>query len=144
MNIETKFLGQVTIEETEIIQFQNGLPGFEDNKEFVILPLEKDSPFAILQSIKQQEIGFVIALPFVFKKDYAFDLTEEDREELQIDSSEDLITYSIVTLKEPFSSSTLNLQAPLLINHKQKIAKQLVLQDANAYPLRFQIEGGNM
>ena len=144
MNIETKFLGQVTIEETEIIHFQNGLPGFEDNKDFVILPLEKDSPFAILQSIKQQEIGFVIALPFVFKKEYAFDLTEEDREELQIKSSEDLITYSIVTLKEPFNSSTLNLQAPLIINHKQKIAKQLVLHDGNTYPLRFPIEGGNM
>ncbi|ALC86352.1 flagellar biosynthesis protein FliW [Bacillus sp. FJAT-22090] len=143
MNIETKFLGEVTIEEKEIIQFQNGLPGFEDNKEFVILPLEKDSPFAILQSIIQQEIGFVIALPFVFKQDYAFDLTEEDKEELQIKSLEDLITYSIVTLKEPFNSSTLNLQAPLLINHKEKVAKQLVLQDANAYPLRFPIEGSN-
>ena len=143
MNIETKFLGQVTIEEKEILQFPNGLPGFEENKEFVILPLEKDSPFAILQSIKQQEIGFVIAIPFVFKKDYSFELMEEDKEELQIKSSEDLITYSIVSLKEPFNSSTLNLQAPLLINHKQKVAKQLVLQDANTYPLRFPIEGGN-
>lgn len=141
MNIETKFLGQLTIIETEIIHFPNGLPGFEENKEFVILQLEKDSPFAILQSIKQQEIGFVIALPFIFKDDYVFDLTEEDKEELQIKSSEDLIIYSIVTLKEPFNSSTLNLQAPLLINHKQKIAKQPVLQDANIYPLRFPIEG---
>lgn len=144
MNIETKFLGQVTIEEKEIIKFPNGIPGFEDKKEFVILPLEKDSPFAILQSIKQQEIGFVIALPFIFKDDYVFDLMEEDKEELKLKSSEDLITYSIVTLKEPFNSSTLNLQAPLLINHKQKIAKQLVLQDANIYPLRFPIEGGDI
>lgn len=141
MNIETKFLGQVTIEEKEIIKFPNGIPGFEDIKEFVILPLEKDSPFAILQSIKQQEIGFVIALPFIFKDDYIIDLTEDDKEELQINSLEDLITYSIVTLKEPFNSSTLNLQAPLLINHIQKIAKQIVLQDANIYPLRFPIEG---
>ena len=141
MNIETKFLGQVTIEEKEIIKFPNGIPGFEDNKYFVILPLEKDSPFAILQSIKQQEIGFVIALPFIFKDDYVFDLMEEDKEELKLMSSEDLIIYSIVTLKEPFNSSTLNLQAPLLINHKQKVAKQLVLQDAKIYPLRFPIEG---
>lgn len=142
MNIETKFLGQVTIEEKEIIKFPNGIPGFEDNKDFVILPLEKDSPFAILQSIKQQEIGFVIALPFIFKDDYVFDLMEEDKEELKLMSSEDLITYSIVTLKEPFNSSTLNLQAPVIINHKQKIAKQLVLQDSITNPLRYPIEGG--
>ena len=143
MNIETKFLGEVTIEEKEIIQFQNGLPGFEDITEFVILPLEIDSPFAILQSVKQREIGFVLALPFLFKKDYAFELSDEDKEELKIKSSEDLLTYSIITLKEPFNSSTLNLQAPVLINHEQKIAKQLVLQDGNAYPLRFPIEGSD-
>lgn len=142
MNIQTKFLGEVTIEEKEIIHFQNGLPGFENIKEFVILPLEKDSPFAILQSIKKQEIGFVIAFPFLFKQDYAFDLADEDSEELQIESPDDLITYTIVTLKEPFISSTINLQAPVLINHKQKMAKQLVLQDAETYPLRFPIEGG--
>lgn len=143
MNIETKFLGEVTIEQKEIIQFPNGLPGFEDIKEFVVLPLEEESPFAILQSIKQQEIGFVIAFPFAFKQDYEFDVTEEDKEELKIEVPEDLITYTIVTLKEPFNSSTLNLQAPVLINHKQKIAKQLVLHDAEVYPLRFPIEGGS-
>lgn len=143
MKINTKFLGEITIEEKEIIKFPNGLPGFEKITEFVILPLEKDSPIAILQSIKQEEIGFVIALPFVFKQDYSFDVMEEDKEELKIESPEDLITYSIVTLKEPFNNSTLNLQAPVLINYKQKIAKQLVLQDASKYPLRFPIEGSN-
>lgn len=144
MNIQTKFLGEVTIEEKEIIHFANGLPGFENIKEFVILPLEKDSPFAILQSIEQYEIGFLVAFPFVFKSDYAFDLAEEDSEELKIESPNDLVTYTIVTLKEPFNSSTINLQAPVLINHKQKMAKQLVLQDVETYPLRFPIEGGNV
>lgn len=143
MNIETKFLGQLTIEETEIIHFSNGLPGFEKNKEFVILPLEKDSPFAILQSIKQKEIGFVIALPFLFKEDYAFDISEEDKEELQIEKAGDILTYSIVTLKDPFSNSTINLQAPVIINHNRKIAKQLVLHE-NSYQLRYPIEGGKL
>lgn len=143
MKIETKFLGQVKIDEKDIIQFSNGLPGFEDLKEFIVLPLEKNSPFAILQSIKQYEIGFVIAFPFSFKQDYAFNLTEEDKEELKIESPEDLVTYAIITLKETFNSSTLNLQAPILINHKLKIAKQLVLQDSLMYPIRFPIEGSN-
>lgn len=144
MLIQTKFIGQVSIEEQEIINFVNGLPGFETIKKFVVLPLEKNSPFAVLQSVEEPEIGFVIVLPFTFKSDYAFDLTEEDKEELSIESSDDLLTYAIVTLKEPFASSTLNLQAPILINHKQKLAKQLVLQDSNAGLLRFPIEGSNL
>lgn len=142
MKIETKFLGEMNIDESEVIQFPNGIPGFEKIQKFVILPLETESPFAILQSIEQVEVGFVIALPFVFKKDYEFDLSEEDKKELKISGPEDLITYTILTLKEPFNSSTINLQAPVLINHKQKIAKQLVLQYSGSNPLRYPIEGG--
>ena len=142
MKIETKFLGEMHIGEDEIFHFPYGIPGFEKIKNFVILPLETESPFAILQSIEQAEVGFVIALPFVFKKDYKFDLSDEDKEELKISDSEDIITYTIVTLKEPFNSSTINLQAPVVINHKLKIGKQLVLQDSSSNPLRYPIEGG--
>ena len=141
MNIKTKFLGEVNIDEKDIIQFANGLPGLENIVEFVILPLENESPFAILQSIKETEIGFVIAVPFIFKENYEFDLLEDDKEELKIETSDDLIIYTIVTLKDPFNSSTINLQAPLLINHNKRLAKQLVLQSLDAYPLRFPIEG---
>ena len=142
MKIETKFLGEMNIEENEIIQFPDGILGFENIQKFVILSLEKESPFAILQSIEHVEVSFVIALPFVFKKDYEFDLSDEDKEELKITDPEDLITYSIVSLKEPFNSSTINLQAPVIINHKQKIAKQVVLQDSITNQLRYPIEGG--
>lgn len=142
MKIETKFLGEMNIEENEVILFPNGIPGFEKIKKFVILPLEKESPFAILQSIEHIEVGFVIALPFLFNKDYEFYLSDEDKEELKIIDPEDLITYSIVTLKEPFDKSTINLQAPVVINHKLKTAKQIVLPDSIINPLRFPIEGG--
>lgn len=68
MNIKTKFLGSVEIKEEDIIKFEEGIPGFEGAKKFIILPLEKESPFAILQSIEQVEVGFVVAFPFLFKK----------------------------------------------------------------------------
>lgn len=142
MKIETKFFGEMSIEENEVIQFPNGIPGFEKIQKFVHLPLEQESPFAILQSIENVEVGFVIALPFVFKEDYEFDLSDEDKEELKITDPEDLIAYSIVTLKEPFNDSTINLQAPVIINHKQKVAKQLVLQNSITNPIRYPIKGG--
>ena len=140
MNINTKFLGEVNIDEKEIIQFSNGLPGFENVKEFIVLSLENESLFAILQSIKDPEIGFIIAVPFIFKENYEFDLLDEDKEELKVDSLENLIIYSIVTLKDPFNNSTINLQAPIIINHNTRLAKQLVLLNSDAYPLRFPIE----
>jgi flagellar assembly factor FliW len=137
MKIETKFLGTVEIEEKDIIQFENGIPGFEGINEYVILPIEQDSPFALLQAINEQEIGFVLAFPFAFKSDYAFDISDEDKNELKVSKPEDLAIYSIVTVKENFNDSTLNLLAPVLINVKEKWGKQLVLQDTQANPLQF-------
>lgn len=139
MNIETKFLGEVEINEKEIITFQYGLPGFPDTKRFVLLPLDADLPLALLQSIEKVEIGFVVAYPFSFKTDYEFDICDEDKEELQIEKEEDVITYAVMTLKETFSESTLNLLAPIIINKNKKIGKQIVLQDSTACPLRYQI-----
>ncbi|MEK4093727.1 flagellar assembly protein FliW [Viridibacillus sp. FSL H8-0110] len=139
MNIKTKFLGSVEIKEEDIIKFEEGIPGFEGAKKFIILPLKKESPFAILQSIEQVEVGFVVAFPFLFKKNYAFDLPKSDKVSLKAEVESDIVTYSIVTLKDPFDSSTLNLLAPVLINIKEKIGKQIVLQENGEYALRHPI-----
>ncbi|MBB5149722.1 flagellar assembly protein FliW [Ureibacillus thermosphaericus] len=139
MQIHTKFLGEVEIQEEEVITLTSGLLGLEEYTKYVLLPLDKDSPLAIFQSIEESQIGFVVAYPFAFRKDYAFDISEVDKKELQVEKEEDLIAYSIVTLKEPFEESTLNLLAPIVINSVKKCGKQIVLQDNQAYPLRFPI-----
>lgn len=139
MLINTKFLGEVEIKESEILSFNQGLPGFPEYKKFILLSLDADLPLALLQSTEEATIGFVVAFPFAFKKDYAFDLSNEDKEDLQIEKEEDVLTYSIVTLQETFLDSTINLLAPIIINSDKKLGKQIVLQDSKAYPLRFPI-----
>jgi len=139
MLIQTKFLGEVEIQEADIYTFEQGLPGFPDNKKFTILPLDADLPIAFLQSTEEAEVGFVIGIPFAFKPDYAFDLSDEDKETLEIEKPEDVMTYAIMTLKESFAESTLNLLAPVLINVTKKQGKQIVLHDSELYPLRHPI-----
>ena len=140
MKIKTKFLGIVEIEEKDIIHFETGLPGFEDFNEYVILPVEEDSPFALLQSLKEMEIGFVLAYPFAFKSDYAFDISDEDKKDLNAKNHDELAIYSIVSVKENFKDSTLNLLAPVLINVKEKCGRQIVLQDSRTYPLHYPLQ----
>ena len=139
MNIETKFLGEVEIQESEIITFENGLPGFPDNKNYILLGLDADLPIALLQSTEEASLGFVVAYPFAFKKDYAFDLSEEDKTELKLVDEKDVAVYTVLTLKENFPESTMNLLAPIVLNTKEKLGKQIVLQDSGQYPLRYQV-----
>ncbi|MEA0554053.1 flagellar assembly protein FliW [Lysinibacillus irui] len=140
MKIATKFLGEVEIGEQDILTFEHGLLGFEGERKFVLLPIDADLPLAILQSVERPEIGFIIAYPFAFKKDYSFDISEDDLEQLYLEKEEDVLTYSIVTMKDTFQDSTINLLAPLIINIEKKCGKQIVLQDSKSYPLRYPMQ----
>ena len=139
MNIQTKFLGEVEIQQSEIITFENGLPGFQQYTKYILLGLDADLPLALLQSTEDEQVGFVVGYPFAFKSDYIFDLSEDDKEQLLLEKESDVATYTVITLKENFADSTINLLAPIIINTKQKLGKQIVLQDSEKYPLRYQI-----
>ncbi|WP_019153841.1 flagellar assembly protein FliW [Robertmurraya massiliosenegalensis] len=139
MKIQTKFLDEIEIKVEEIINFPNGIPGFEGEKRFVLLPLEDESPFRILQSVTKEQVGFILGFPFVFNKDYSFVISDEDKEFLNVKKEEDVIVYSIVSIKEPFRESTLNLKAPLLMNLQSKIGKQIILHDEK-FSLRYPID----
>ena len=136
MKIQTKFLGEVQIDPASIIQFPQGIPAFEEEKEFVVIPLGAQSPFVTLQSVQTPSVGFMAAYPYHFKPNYAFDLEQEDLQQLQIEKSEDVLVYAILTLKDTLENSTMNLLAPVAINVKKQIGKQVVLHENAEHPLR--------
>ncbi|WP_010286856.1 flagellar assembly protein FliW [Kurthia massiliensis] len=140
MKIKTKFIGTVEIEKEDIISFPEGIPGFPDQKEFAIVPLNDLSPFLILQSINLQEVGFMVATPYVFKADYAFDLQQSDVVQLNVEKPEDVIVYGILTLRDTLINSTINLLAPVVVNAKEKLAKQIVLTDVKDDLLRYPLK----
>lgn len=139
MLVETKLLGEVEVQESEILTFEQGLLGLQDLKKFTLLPIEKDLPFLLLQSIDYVEVSFVLAYPYAFKPDYTYEISDEDREALKIEAAEQVLTYAIVTMKDSWATSTINLLAPVVINASEKLAKQIVLQSSEAYSLRHPI-----
>ncbi|USK49567.1 flagellar assembly protein FliW [Bacillus sp. CMF12] len=126
MNIQTKFHGEQEINKDDIIHFPSGIPGFLDEKEFYILPLEGTDLF-VLQSVKTTEVAFIVTDPFVLFPQYEFDLPEEAVEKLEIQSNKEVATFVILTVREPFQETTANLQAPLVINQTKKLGKQVIL-----------------
>lgn len=140
MKIQTKFLGEVQINPASIIQFPQGIPAFEEEKDFVVIPLGAQSPFVTLQSVQTPSVGFMAAYPYHFKEDYTFDLEQEDLKQLQIEKSEDVLVYAILTLKDTLENSTMNLLAPVAINVKKQIGKQVVLHENAEHPLRYPLK----
>lgn len=145
MKIATKFLGLIEVMQEQLYSFAEGIPGFPEEKQFALISFGKNTPFMILQSTSNVQIGFVLAFPYTFKEDYVFDLSKQDAEVLKIEKQEDLITYAIVTLKDTLPNSTINLLAPIIINTKTHQGRQIVINENNQellhYPLTSVKEG---
>lgn len=130
MKLQTKYLGEIEVQAEKIIHFPKGLPGFQDETEFIILDLPDNTAFQLLQSVKTSALAFVITSPYLFYQDYTLNLNDDLIELLEIKKQEDVAVYNIVTLKNPFSESTLNLRAPIIINTSSLLGKQYILNDS--------------
>ncbi len=128
MNIETKYHGTQEIRAKDILTFDSGIPGFPHEREFVLLPLD-GSALSVMQSVEKPEIGFVVADPFSFFPEYDFQLSESAVEQLGLGNPEDAVVFAILTVQDPFEKTTINLQAPVLINSRNNKAKQVILND---------------
>lgn len=127
--INTARFGEIEIEEEKVIQFSAGIPAFEEEQEFVIIPYDEESPFVFLQSVQTAELAFLMTSPFVFFPEYQFELDDESIEALAIAREEDLLIYALLTLPgKDIKQMTANLLAPIVINQENHQAKQVILE----------------
>lgn len=138
MEVVTRDFGEIEIEKSDIILFENGLPGFDNLEKFILLPLADDSPFIVMQSVEEADIAFVTVEPGNLIDDYEFEISDKIEKNLKIESIDNLLILNIITLKDQIKESTANLSAPLVINLKEKLAKQVILDDQR-YQLRYKL-----
>ncbi len=130
MKLITKNFGEIEIDEEKIIHFPEGILGFEEEKEFVVINDEdEESPFGWLQAIENPELTFVIINPFFVYPNYDITIPETAQKKLEIQDKKDLIIYSIVVVPKDIEKMTANLIGPIIINTKKMIGKQVILDD---------------
>jgi flagellar assembly factor FliW len=138
MEIMTRDFGRLEIEKSDIISFKSGLPGFDNLKDFVLLPLGEESPFIVMQSVDDSDIAFVTVEPGNLMQNYEFEINDKTEKELKIEKISDLLILNIITLKDEIKKSTANLSAPIVINIEDKLGKQVILDDQR-YQVRYEI-----
>jgi flagellar assembly factor FliW len=129
MKVDTKAFGQIDVEEKQKVTIPQGLFGFEDYKEYVLIDAEAQ-PFIWLQSINEKEIAFILLNPFIFRKDYELNITNEELSEIGLKSPENAMILVIITIPQDGGPITANLQGPIVINTENMTAMQAILADA--------------
>jgi flagellar assembly factor FliW len=138
MIIETDRFGPFELKDSKIIDFPLGLPGFEDLTKFIILEIKETRPVYWLQSTENKYISLPIIIPFEIIEDYFIEIRETEMQELSVESKNDLLIMNVVVIPEDIRKMTVNLAAPIIINAKIGIGKQIII-DALELPVRFPI-----
>jgi flagellar assembly factor FliW len=110
------------------ITFAAGLPGFPNAHRFELMPWGGDeSPFSLMTSIENPDIGFVVVAPWVFYPEYEFDLDTATAQRLGLSDPTDSLVMCVVTLGDSPEDATVNLLGPIVVNRQTREACQAVL-----------------
>lgn len=127
--INTSRFGEIEIDENRIAIFKDGIPAFNDEHEFIILPYDEESPYYFMQSVNSPELAFLLTVPFLFFPDYTFEVDDETLNELDIQENDNVLYYSLITIPDGIiRHMTTNLLAPIILNTTNMKAKQIVLE----------------
>lgn len=129
MIVETGRFGQLTVGNDEIVNIPQGILGFPHLTKYCLVDPGDETLILWLQSLEESAIAFPLLEPKIFKPEYTVRLSGSELRELKLENINQSAVFSILTIPEDIAQMTANLKAPLVINLREQIAKQVVLQE---------------
>jgi flagellar assembly factor FliW len=119
--------------DTAVIAFADGLPGFEQQRRFVLLSGPSFEPFTILRGLGPDAPSFATIDPRTVVPDYAPRVSPQDLARLNATAGDTLVWLAIVSL-DASGEATANLRAPVVISPESLRGVQLIDINAEASP----------
>ena len=132
--------GEVEYNRESIFYFPSGLPGFEDQHEFIFLSKPNTEPVVFMQSTSDADLCFILLPVLVADPDYQLEMSIDDARELHLATGrqprigDDVLCAVLVCAGENVTP-TVNLMAPIVVNLKDRIGIQLI-SSGSAYSHR--------
>jgi flagellar assembly factor FliW len=137
LRLRSRF-ADVEVEARDVIAFPDGLPGYEANREFVLLELADVAPLKVLHAVNAAEPCFLVVDPKGVLATYQCSLSGADRHRLGAADDSTLLWLAIVIMDEG-GEIAVNLRAPIVIDPARMTGRQ-VMPNACVYPLRYVVE----
>ena len=138
-HILTKNFGDLEYDAGKVIHFPAGLPGYPDDRNFVLLDMEDTGDtFFWLQSVDDGEVCFPLMNVYRAIPGYDPQVAPEDLMELGEAGADGMAVYNITVIPDNISETRVNLRAPVFINIDTRRAKQVVCQNEE-YAVRHYI-----
>lgn len=140
MLVKTKYFGEIELSDEKIIEFPQGIMGFEQYKRYTILYDVEDSDFSIswLQSVEEESLALPVVNPLMVKPDYNPTVEDEVLKPLGDINEENLVLLLSLTGDKDVKKTTVNLKAPFVINADTRIGCQIITENPD-YPIKYNI-----
>ena len=102
MRVQTKFFGEVELDDNKILEFPNGIIGFEELKKFAIIynsEDENEARISWLQSMDEPMIALPVVDPLAIVPDYAPMIEDELLKPLGNPADKDLLFLLVLQIR---------------------------------------------
>lgn len=127
MKFTNRQFGEFEYDASHVIDFPQGIIGFEHLRKFIIINDEDAQPFRWLVSLEDRDLNFPLLDPSVVTSDYASYLPD-----LRIHA-----TFLVASLHDTPEETSVNLRSPIVIEEATGQGRQIILAN-EALPLRHQ------
>jgi flagellar assembly factor FliW len=134
--VATRF-GEFDADPADVLSFPQGLPGFEQCRQFILLSAEDLHPLQCLHAVSGPSASFLAIDPRMVLPRYRCVLRDADRARLGASADTPLVWLGLVAIDENGAASV-NLRAPVVINPQRMLGFQFVPDDS-LYPLRHPV-----
>lgn len=146
MSIETRLFGKIEIDVNKIINFQDGIIGYENLKQFMIIHDSDNENAKVLwlQSLDDGDIAFPVIDPLVIRPDYNPTVEDELFKSIGEIVDGDIFVLTTLTVPSDITKITTNLRAPIVINPVTMKGCQIIVDNEEylvKYPIYDIIQG---
>ena len=137
MLVNTAVLGPVEVSMDHIFHLPEGLYGFERKGDYALITKEdEDVTLRWFQAVDSSVPCFVVFDPFEIVEGFDPIVEPSDLQYLGCKDASDLMFLVIAVVPEDIGGITVNLKSPIVINKREKRARQVILANRD-YPIRF-------
>lgn len=132
--LELTEVDQTSVDPKNVVNFPDGLPGFEACRRFVLLSSDETAPLRCLHALEGPNASFLAIDPKAALPNYRWELSAADRNRLGVTDDTALLWLALVMVDED-GTVTANLRAPVVINPERMVGFQIMPFQC-VYPLR--------
>ena len=135
--VSTRF-GDLDLDESDIISFPLGIPGFEDKHKWILVG-DEENAIMWLHSTEDGSLALPVTTPEAIKSDYNAQIPRESLDPIGGMSDKDTVLLIVVAIPpgRPWDM-TANLRAPIVVNMEQRMAMQAISLNED-YDFRYPV-----